>query len=578
MVNIWSFLLQTLTVSLVAVLLLIVKRIFEDKLSPRWQYGVWSVLLLRLLVPADMSGGNILSVPLWVEFVKTKVEAVLNSAYSAVYEPVTVIHIFPIVKSKPMSVTDWLFVLYSVGIICCLLKYLLTYPRLRKILKHSKAPSEMLLHLKYANMLQNIGWCILRALHWCNPFLQYVFDRIGNDMEALCDQRVLERLEGEEPREYGVRFKKYPKGMTLVSVCIVLVMASSTVFGMTSFYDTEDFKPKSLAELEIAMAMTRVNRCSTVAGAIDTYVKGLIFDNGIFLAAASPLEKQEELYAGMQQSSEDGWVAYHLQTGYELEYLDTWTGGYYIVNLKELSENIYSAVLIFDVYQFPEIKDGAVVGLLRNEEGTVISGCVQIPIEIHKENGWVVDETGARENVFEDSMFALDEVPALKKLIAVGKTGNVTVEMSTRHHVDDQTENQSSFFAGNTISETPLLDAEFDSGFMRYETKYSIGGKTLSSEPENYVGAMFKCLDSLEEETEFPDERMWGDMSGSSSAGYEWSSQSVTEDWDGILKSGGGGSCEVEKDGSIRLPDFCKVQIYWDGDLMEELIAREVAP
>ena len=55
MTNIWSFLLQTLMASVVAVILLVVKKLLEDKLSPRWQYGVWSVLVLRFLVPVNLS-------------------------------------------------------------------------------------------------------------------------------------------------------------------------------------------------------------------------------------------------------------------------------------------------------------------------------------------------------------------------------------------------------------------------------------------------------------------------------------------------------------------------------------------
>ena len=60
-----------------------------------------------------------------------------------------------------------------------------------------------LLHLKYRDVWA--GWLTtaLRCLHWCNPFLWFVFDKIGNDRESLCDQRVLERLEGEERRDYG---------------------------------------------------------------------------------------------------------------------------------------------------------------------------------------------------------------------------------------------------------------------------------------------------------------------------------------------------------------------------------------
>jgi len=56
MTNIWAFLLQTLTLSVTALLLLLIKRILEDKLSPRWQYGVWSVLLLSALIPANFLG------------------------------------------------------------------------------------------------------------------------------------------------------------------------------------------------------------------------------------------------------------------------------------------------------------------------------------------------------------------------------------------------------------------------------------------------------------------------------------------------------------------------------------------
>ena len=122
-----------------------------------------------------------------------------------------------------------------------------------------------LLHLKYFDAAQGIFWCLIRALHWCDPFMHYVLDRVGNDLESLCDQRVLERLEGEERREYGgillgmanakyarapgtssisnggrnisrriaaiVRFKLYPRGMALASVCIVLVLAAPLLLG-----------------------------------------------------------------------------------------------------------------------------------------------------------------------------------------------------------------------------------------------------------------------------------------------------------------------------------------------------------
>ena len=58
MSSIWAFLLQTASVSLAAALLLLLKTIFADKLSPRWQYGIWSLLALRILLPVGMERGS----------------------------------------------------------------------------------------------------------------------------------------------------------------------------------------------------------------------------------------------------------------------------------------------------------------------------------------------------------------------------------------------------------------------------------------------------------------------------------------------------------------------------------------
>ena len=59
MENIWAFLLQTLTVSMVAALILFLKWLFQDKLSPRWQYGVWIILLLRMILPKQMDSEEV---------------------------------------------------------------------------------------------------------------------------------------------------------------------------------------------------------------------------------------------------------------------------------------------------------------------------------------------------------------------------------------------------------------------------------------------------------------------------------------------------------------------------------------
>ena len=70
--DIWAFLLQTLTASGTAVLLLVVKAMFQDKLSPRWQFSIWGVLGVILLIPAGMFGRYALfNWPLLIESLKT---------------------------------------------------------------------------------------------------------------------------------------------------------------------------------------------------------------------------------------------------------------------------------------------------------------------------------------------------------------------------------------------------------------------------------------------------------------------------------------------------------------------------
>ena len=135
MENIWSFLLQTLTVSMVAALILFLKWLFQDKLSPRWQYGVWIILLLRMILPKQMDRALFFNLPVWVETIKAMVEQNLQSAYTDAFIPLSMYHFVPFIQTAPVSITDWLFVLYVAGIIGMLLWYVLSYVRLRLLLR-----------------------------------------------------------------------------------------------------------------------------------------------------------------------------------------------------------------------------------------------------------------------------------------------------------------------------------------------------------------------------------------------------------------------------------------------------------
>lgn len=495
--NIWEFLLQTLTVSLVAAVLLILKYLLADKLSPRWQYGIWGLLALRALIPAWMTRQVLLPLPTWVDMWKTAAERGLASAYAGPWDALDAKSIVPWPSGSPESVTDWLFVVYALGAAAYLLWKLAAYARLRLALRRGAPASEVvsaqiaavcekyglwcsraveveglptafvcgvfrpvlavpkggvddkvllheLLHLKYFDAAQGIFWCLIRALHWCNPFMHYVLDRVGNDLESLCDQRVLERLEGEERREYGsillgmanakyarapgtssisnggknisrriaaiVRFKLYPRGMALASVCIAVVLATPLLLG-TASADTGHMHPGPQRELDRSLAAARTTRCQTPAAALDTYAKGLLYDNGVFLAAASPFEKHEELYAGMRESGAEGWVAYHYEAIPEQYSIDSGSG--YLINNIVSTENACEAELVFTVSHVAELENG---GWLKDAGGDTLTGLYVVPVRAYEAEGWVVEETGERRFIAAD--------PMVTDTVALARWGN----------------------------------------------------------------------------------------------------------------------------------------------------------
>ena len=476
--NIWEFLLQTLTGSLAAAVLLIVKYLLTDKLSPRWQYGVWGLLALRALIPAGTARQVLLPLPVWVDMWKTAAERGLGSAYASPWSSLDAGSVLPLPSGAPRSLTDWLFLVYVLGVLGWLLWKLAAYARLRLVLRRgTPASAEVsarlaavcekyglrscraveveglptafvcgvirpvlalprggaddkvllheLLHLKYFDAAQGIFWCLIRALHWCDPFMHYVLDRVGNDLESLCDQRVLERLEGEERREYGgillgmanakyarapgtssisnggknisrriaaiVRFKLYPRGMALASVCIVLVLAAPLLLGSAGT-DIGHMYPNELDGLDRSLAAARTTRCRTPAAALDTYAKGLIYDNGVFLAAASPFEKHGELYEGMRASRAEGWVAYHYESVPEQYAIDSGSG--YLINNLVCSEGVCEAELILTVNYVADLENG---GWLKDADGDTLTGLYVVPVRAWEAEGWAVEERGERQ-------------------------------------------------------------------------------------------------------------------------------------------------------------------------------------
>ena len=571
MTNLWEFFLQTLYVTLIGSLLLLVKWLLKDKLTPRWHSFVWVVLAVRVLAPAPVTGKFILlPLPLWVETLKNLVERNLFSAYASFYKAIAVTAPIPWLKGRPVSVTDWLFLLYAAGVAVVLVRYLWSYLRLRRLLRqgtpapdailqkvqqiggrhHGRVcpvvvlpglPSPMvcgvfrpllalpegeppddhvllheLLHIKYFDALQNLFWCFCRALHWCNPLVQLMLDRVGNDLESLCDQRVLERLEGEERRRYGLslltmandryprapgttsisnggrnirrrieaiaRFKRYPRGMTLASVCVVVVLLGAAIMGTApqKVKPVESWPQASNWDKAQALASLRLTRCSTVAGALDTYAKGMMTGEACYLAIASPAETRSALEREISLALAQGKSPVPVEAGTALAVYDMEEGGdtgqvpftgrvadislidhvenYVVHNLREEPDGAMTAQLVFLVKNLQDFPSPDLMGW-RNDLSN-LPGVARFEVRLTKEDGWVVERTGpgqlylgvtARWGMYYGD---LELWPAGFVQQAVGEYGTVTKQTMSIYTVEQgtpQTEFASIFGGEGTV-------------------------------------------------------------------------------------------------------------------------------
>lgn len=194
MTDLWGFLLQTLTASGAAAMLLVVKAMFRDKLPPRWQFAAWGVLGLVLLLPAGLGGRYaLLNWPWLVETVKT--------IFSGDYSLTRVLAPIPLPRLRvPSTAAEWLYAVYVLGALALLIRYAVVYIRLRRALLRG-APAGEARTARIAAVAEKYA----RA-----P---------GTSSMANGGKNIQRRIESI------ARFKRYPAGMALVSACAAVTLA-----------------------------------------------------------------------------------------------------------------------------------------------------------------------------------------------------------------------------------------------------------------------------------------------------------------------------------------------------------------
>ena len=640
MFDIWGFLLQTLTASGVAVLLLVDKGLFKDKLPPKWHFLVWSALGLIILLPAGFNGRyTLFHWQFVVEIIKGWVG---DYSFTRILFPI------PIVKTVPKTVLDWLFAVYALGVVVFAAKYIILYIRLRLVLRkgtilHDEAltgiqqiaeengiklcqvvevqglhgafvcgvikpilavPAESelddkiilheLFHLKHKDTFWSFVICLLRCIHWCNPLLIYCANRAINDMESRCDQYVLERLEGEERRDYGrillsmsndkfaktpgstcinnggknirdrieaiARFKKYPVGMELVSVCVIIVLTFSVGLGVqaSGIYDSAD-------SVQITLASARSTPCTTYAGAFDTYAKAIMTQNGSYRVMCAPQSMQADIINEMRAKEKEG--IYLLWDSGLKEWAEI-DSGYCIYNLNRINKNVYEGLLVLEVrdywYGSPEEEDKMHLAVQR--------------LRVEKENGrWVAiplekfRKITTNETALE---WGCSDIPGV---VYSGTASDIQCDViiQTVHYVDSRVteNNEFSFMFGNRtyFDKTPKPNSEFTTAFNEANVKFTHLGTEAERDNIWQVGLSFAPVFSGEKRPENLCPAFGGaNFSGGSNRGEAGTGEMLEPGWGPTIKSGGGGS-SIDPVRDIELPKYYAADLYINDELAAQL-------
>ncbi len=640
MYNIWDLLFFSFNITLTAGLILIMKRIFKDLLSARWQYGIWSVLLLRTFIPMSSARNLLLPVSQHIESLKYNVEATFNSVYTESFDRISVDFPFALIKGEPWSITDALFVIYAAGVVAFAFIYLISYLRLNFVVKKGsqvssetdklinevcekyklkrcravyidttssaficgiikpvlvlpkdKATDEKvilheLLHLKNKDTLQNALWCILRCINWCNPIMHYVFSLINNDIEAYCDLRVMERLEGEERRDYGrvllgmvnkayqrvpgtssvsnggknisrridsiVKFKKYPKGMALVSVCITVLTAVFSIYGSAAGY-INSYEPAAIEDFRNAVAIAKTQRCKTLPSAVDAYAKALRNENGIMLLHAVSEERQKEIIDSMLSGK--GENCYYYSCGEEFKYCDP-LSLHLAYNYTKISDKKYYCDLIIalsceDKSELEEMYKDAIFDEIKDfNENTIYEykGYLVIPLFVEYDGeGWIVTGEGERY-ICDDIEFDIslrNRTYTLKS-----KTGEISYSYHTsfRHNSDDVLDFQLKPYLKVTSTRDECLcvykanEETIKNAVGKSFTMISKDYYTVEEYEAEYQGTLSSAQNKDFGTLGRNDDEEYISVNGSDSSGAAWYNiAKIDPDWDGEEKMGGGG-------------------------------------
>ena len=635
MFDIWGFLLQTLNISSVAVLLLIIKALLKDKLPPKWHFSVWSILGIMILFPAGIFGRySLFNWQTVIEFIKILVK---DYSFSRVLFP------FPVIKTVPHNFAEWVFFVYVAGVGISLLIYLISYIRLRVVLHKGNSPDietistintighkynikpcrvivvsglpsafvcgiirpvlvvpekqldekvilHELFHLKNKDTFWSILICLLRCLHWCNPLINYCANLAINDMESRCDQFVLEQLEGEERRDYGkillsmsneqfaktpgstcinnggknirkrieniARFKQYPVGMSLVSVCVIIALGCSLIIGVQAVNI-----PKSYKNDYWSMASAKSSNCTTYVGAFDTYAKAVIAESNNYRIMCAP----ENIQTDLIKSTNGRWNG-------GLDGTCSSGDDYYIYNVETIDKDVFEGVLVLKLVNKPDSMEWEL------EKSFFVA---YQKIRVYKEKGrWVtipLEKFQYAETNDEWLHYGCDKLPATT-FTGTQNDYKIDILFQTIYVVDNKITNDDDVFSsmfGNSYSynKVPILNAEFSMAYDNHESTLTHLGTQEERDLVNRIGvSVASVYPGQERPGELPPAIGCQNIHSSSSDGYSSSTTGVQQGWGPTVHlSGGGGGGTFSQLLNVNTPEYYVADLYINNELYAQM-------
>lgn len=258
---------STLYASVVGLIILLLKAILKNRLDPRWQYIIWLVFILKLIVPFGPKS----NISLFNIVPKMTTPVSFMQKYESLREPNNLNNLeiqdmnqTEVDKTPSLAAPSVIPFIWLLGVISMTLWLLYTrYLLYKKIKKHNfSLPQELVLiledcknkfkikkdiqiiiqdtvttpaivgalnpkiliskdtlelsdqyifyiimhelsHYKRKDLFTNYILLILQTIHWFNPVMWYCFKKIRQDMEMATDERVLSTIGSCERKSYG---------------------------------------------------------------------------------------------------------------------------------------------------------------------------------------------------------------------------------------------------------------------------------------------------------------------------------------------------------------------------------------